>query len=102
MWTTSNCQGMLHVAFVRSPYAHAKDGVGGHLRCPGDGWGPGGVHRFGHSLTSAILVTQVAVGKLRPLLAGDKVNHLGEAVAMVVADSRYGARDGRRRGRCGI
>jgi len=24
MWTTSCCLGLLHIAFVRSPYAHAK------------------------------------------------------------------------------
>lgn len=84
--------GMLHVAFVRSPYAHARvvsvdasdaeamDGVRA-------------VYTAADVAHLGDLVTQVAVGKLRPLLAGDKVNHLGEAVAMVVADTRYGARD---------
>ncbi|MYD41101.1 MAG: xanthine dehydrogenase family protein molybdopterin-binding subunit, partial [Acidimicrobiia bacterium] len=84
--------GMLHVAFVRSPYAHARvvsvdasdaeamDGVRA-------------VYTASDVAHLGDLVTQVAVGKLRPLLAGDKVNHLGEAVAMVVADTRYGARD---------
>jgi len=36
---------------------------------------------------------QVAVGTLRPLLADGAVHHVGEAVAMVVADDRYIAQD---------
>ncbi|HZD05163.1 MAG TPA: xanthine dehydrogenase family protein molybdopterin-binding subunit, partial [Longimicrobiales bacterium] len=39
------------------------------------------------------VLAQVPVGKLRPLLADGVVNHAGEAVAMVVADSRYLAED---------
>ncbi|HJR92618.1 MAG TPA: molybdopterin cofactor-binding domain-containing protein [Acidimicrobiia bacterium] len=84
--------GMLHVAFVRSPYAHARitsidtsqamtmEGV--HAVYTADdvrGLGP--------------LLAQVPVGKLRPLLADGTVNHAGEAVAMVVAETRYLAQD---------
>ncbi len=39
------------------------------------------------------LVAQVPIGKLRPLLAAGEVNHVGEAVAMVVAEDRYQAQD---------
>ncbi len=39
------------------------------------------------------LVAQVPVGALRPLLADGAVHHVGEAVAMVVADDRYVAQD---------
>jgi carbon-monoxide dehydrogenase large subunit len=84
--------GMLHVAFVRSPYAHATltsidasqaramDGV--HAVFTADD-----VRQLGP------LLAQVPVGKLRPLLADGVVKHVGEAVAMVVAESRYLAQD---------
>lgn len=84
--------GMLHVAFVRSPYAHAAitsidkseaegmDGV--HAVFTADD-----VRHLGP------LLAQVPVGKVRPLLADGVVKHAGEAVAMVVADSRYLAQD---------
>jgi len=84
--------GMLHAAFVRSPYARARitsidtsaalamDGV--HAVYTADD-----VRHLGP------LLAQAPVGKLRPLLADGVVNHAGEAVAMIVADSRYVAQD---------
>jgi carbon-monoxide dehydrogenase large subunit len=39
------------------------------------------------------LMAQVPIGKLRPLLADGEVNHVGEAVVMVVADSPEAALD---------
>ena len=39
------------------------------------------------------LLAQVPIGKLRPLLADGVVKHVGEAVALVVADSPAQARD---------
>lgn len=84
--------GMLHVAFVRSPFAHARissidadearqmEGV--HAVYTADD-----VRYLGP------LLAQVPVGKVRPLLADGVVNHVGEAVAMVVAESRYLAED---------
>lgn len=84
--------GMLHAAFVRSPFAHARitsidesealamDGV--HAVYTADD-----VRHLGPVLA------QVPVGKLRPLLADGVVKHAGEAVAMVVAESRYLAQD---------
>jgi carbon-monoxide dehydrogenase large subunit len=39
------------------------------------------------------LLAQVQLGKMRPLLADGIVRHVGEAIAMVVADNRYLAQD---------
>lgn len=39
------------------------------------------------------LLAQVQLGKMRPLLADGIVRHVGEAIAMVVADNRYIAQD---------
>ena len=84
--------GMLHVAFVRSPFAHARI----TSVSVDDALAMDGVHAV---YTAADvrhlgpLLAQVPVGKVRPLLADGVVNHAGEAVAMVVADSRYLAQD---------
>ncbi len=96
--------GMLHAAFVRSPYAHARIrsiDVSAALARPGvaavytaadlgDYWRPG-----------PLLVSPPPIERCRfhqrtqVPLARDKVRHLGEAVALVVADSRYLAEDAR-------
>jgi carbon-monoxide dehydrogenase large subunit len=56
---------------------------------------PGVIAVYTHDDVSHLgpLVAQVAIGKLRPLLAAGEVNHAGEAVAMVVAEDRYQAQD---------
>ncbi|MGH8925856.1 MAG: xanthine dehydrogenase family protein molybdopterin-binding subunit [Acidimicrobiia bacterium] len=81
-----------HVAFVRSPYAHAKvnsiDGTEAE-KMPG----VAAVYTIDDVRHLGPLLAQVAVGKLKPLLADGLVNHVGEAVAMVVADNRYQAQD---------
>jgi carbon-monoxide dehydrogenase large subunit len=90
--------GMLHAAIVRSPHAHAKinsidtsaalampgvvgvytgadlaaDGVGG-LPC---GFNPPGIKTAPH-----------------PVLAVNKVRHVGDGVAVVIAENRYAAQD---------
>ncbi|MDE0632942.1 MAG: xanthine dehydrogenase family protein molybdopterin-binding subunit [Caldilineaceae bacterium] len=94
--------GMLHVAFLRSDLAHARIrsiDVKGASRRPGvaavytagdlgEFWQPG-----------PLLVPPPPVEKLefhertQVPLAKDKVRHAGEAVAMVVAESRYTAED---------
>ncbi|MCY3710856.1 MAG: xanthine dehydrogenase family protein molybdopterin-binding subunit [Caldilineaceae bacterium] len=94
--------GMLHVAFLRSDLAHAKIrsiDIEGACRVPGvvavytagdlgEFWQPG-----------PLLVPPPPVEKLefhertQVPLAKDKVRHAGEAVAMVVAESRYTAED---------
>src|SRR3970282_2803173 len=56
---------------------------------------PGVVAVFTHDDVAHLgpLLAQVPIGKLRPLLAAGEVNHVGEAVAMVVAEDRYQAQD---------
>jgi aerobic carbon-monoxide dehydrogenase large subunit len=83
---------LLHVAFNRSPIAHGKitsiDTAAAKAM-------PGVVAVYTHEDVAHLgpLVAQVPIGKLRPLLADGAVNHLGEAVAMVVAENRYQAQD---------
>jgi aerobic carbon-monoxide dehydrogenase large subunit len=94
--------GMLHVAFVRSDYAH------GRLKAPdvsaararpgvvavytaedlGDFWRPGPLLVPPPPIPNLVFhaCTQVP-------LARDKVRHVGEAIAMIVAESRYIAED---------
>jgi carbon-monoxide dehydrogenase large subunit len=93
--------GMLHAAFVRSPYAHARllsIDISAALALPG-------VHAV---YTHADLPPELQ-GKRLPLpvpnpvitqpftyyaLARDEVCHVGETVAVVLAESRYVAEDG--------
>lgn len=85
--------GELAAVFVRSPFAAATiNGIDTSAALALDG-----VHAVytaddvrGLGLNPA----QVPVGTLRPLLADGAVHHVGEAVAMVVADNRYVAQDG--------
>ena len=94
--------GMLHVAFVRSPYAHARilrvdtsaararEGVvavysAGDLD---DYW------RKGPLLVSPPPIERLTFHeRTQPILVRDKVRHVGEPVAVVVAVSRYVAED---------
>ncbi len=94
--------GMLHVAFVRSPYAHARirgidkaraegrEGVVAVVTVQdlGDYW------RTGPLLVPPPPVEGIVFNeRTQPVLARDKVRHVGEAVAAVVAESRYLAED---------
>jgi len=92
---------MTHSAFVRSPYAHAKvlsidtsaaqkaEGVvavfTGHDGCGTYGVPCGWQVNFKDGETMR--------EPLHPLLAKDKINHLGEAVAIVIAETLELARD---------
>jgi aerobic carbon-monoxide dehydrogenase large subunit len=98
---------MLHAAFVRSPLAH------GHIRAidvSRAAAAPGVVFVLtGPELARELppvpdtqltlpskWTTQVQhkfINPQQPLLAHDKVRHVGEAVAVIVADSRYAAED---------
>jgi len=84
--------GLLQVAFVRSPVARAKITS---LDTSAAKAMPGVVAVYTHDDIAHLgpLVAQVPIGKLRPLLAAGEVNHVGEAVAMVVAEDRYRAQD---------
>ncbi len=84
--------GMLHVAFLRSPVARAKITK---LDTSAAKEMKGVVAIYTHDDVAHLgpLLAQVPIGKLRPLLAAGEVNHVGEAVAMVVAEDRYQAQD---------
>jgi carbon-monoxide dehydrogenase large subunit len=92
--------GLAHVAFVRSPYAHARvKGIStdAALAAPGV-VGVYTAKEFGEHLTGAMPVTNSFVPeKKQPLgwafVAGTEVTYQGEIVAAVVADERYQAAD---------
>lgn len=84
--------GTAHVAFVRSPFAHAKINsidTSAAEKAPG----VVAVYTFDDVSHLGDLLAQVVVAKGRPLLASGTVNHVGEAVAMVLAENVYQARD---------
>jgi carbon-monoxide dehydrogenase large subunit len=93
---------MAHVAFLRSPYAHARiksvdasrarerEGVFAVYTADdlGDYWKPGPL------LVSPPPVKDIVFNERTQVpLAKDKVRHAGEPIAMVVAESRYLAED---------
>ena len=99
--------GVLHAVFVRSPLAHARIRA---VDLSQAGAAPGvALALSGPDL--AQLVPPVAEGQIRvpskwttvvqhkflnpqqPLLAHDKVRHVGEAVAVIVAETRHQAED---------
>src|SRR5262245_61230063 len=99
--------GMLHAVFVRSPVAHAR--IRGVHLAPAKA-APGVVYALSGIELAKILPpvsgTQLSLPKKwtaqvqhkflnpqQPLLAHDKVRHVGEAVAVIVAESRYLAED---------
>src|SRR5213593_4167381 len=90
---------MLHTAIVRSPHAHARIGAidaSRALEAPG----VAGVVTFadlGEAARPLPVVPPHAAlrGKNFCLLAGDRARFVGEAVAVVLADSRYAAEDAR-------
>jgi carbon-monoxide dehydrogenase large subunit len=97
-----NLPGMLHVAFLRSPYAHARlrrvdcsralarPGVVAAYSAQdlGDYW------RKGPLLVSPPPIDGIEFHeRTQPILARDKVRHQGEPLVAVVAESRYLAED---------
>ncbi len=84
--------GTVHIGFVRSPFARAKINS---IDTSAAEEAPGVVAVYTHEDVAHLgdLLAQVVVAKARPLLANGQVNHVGEAVAMVVAESTYQARD---------
>ena len=90
----------LHAAFVRSPLAHAaisgidKDAAeavpGVHTVWTLDDFRP---HLAAERLVVGLPSPAYRQQRDRPLLAAGEVVHVGEAVAMVVAESRYAAED---------
>ncbi len=84
--------GTLHVAFVRSPFAHARITSIDTTEAEGMD-GVRAVYTADDVRHLGPLLAQVPVGKVRPLLADGTVHHAGEAVAMVVADTKAHAQD---------
>ena len=84
--------GEVSVAFVRSPFAHARI-TGIDTSAAASMPGVHAVYTIDDVRDLGPLIAQVAVGAARPLLADGAVKHVGEAVAMVVADDRYAAAD---------
>ena len=90
--------GMLHVAYLRSPFAHARISridVSGALQVPGVVAAFSG-DDFGAeqgSLPCAWPVTPDIVIPAHPPMATEEVRYVGEAVACVVARDRYTAAD---------
>jgi carbon-monoxide dehydrogenase large subunit len=98
-WTDNiSLPGMLHMAFLRSPYAHAKItrvDVGAARGAPGviaAYAGPDFAAEQG-SLPCAWPVTPDIVIPAHPPMAVDEVRYVGEAVACVIARDRYAAAD---------
>jgi aerobic carbon-monoxide dehydrogenase large subunit len=98
---------MLHAVFVRSPLAHARIKAIDLSRAAA---APGVVYALGGpelaQLVPPVSDTQLAlpskwttqvqhkfINPQQPLLAHDKVRHVGEAVAVIVAADRYAAED---------
>jgi aerobic carbon-monoxide dehydrogenase large subunit len=90
--------GLLHLAFVRSPFAHAKIkavDVSAALKLPGVVAAFSGADFAAEqgSLPCAWPVTEDIVMPDHPPMAVDEVRYVGEAVAVVVARDRYAAAD---------
>ncbi|HYK32299.1 MAG TPA: xanthine dehydrogenase family protein molybdopterin-binding subunit, partial [Streptosporangiaceae bacterium] len=98
-WTDNiTLPGMLHMAFVRSPLAHAKItsvDVSGALAVPGVIAAFTGADLAAEqgSLPCAWPVTPDIVIPPHPPMAVDEVRYVGEAVAAIVARDRYTAAD---------
>src|SRR5215469_7731401 len=98
-WTDNiKLPGMLHMAFLRSPYAHAKItrvDVSSALEQPGVIAAFSGADFAGEqgSLPCAWPVTPDIVIPPHPPMAVDEVRYVGEAVAAIVARDRYTAAD---------
>ena len=87
--------GMLHAAFVRSPFAAAgvtAIGTSAALATPGVAAAFTAAD-LGHPYLLATLERDEFVPTQMPLLAGDQVRFAGEPVAVVLADDAYPAED---------
>jgi carbon-monoxide dehydrogenase large subunit len=90
--------GMLHLAFVRSPVAHAKIT---HVDLTAAQQAPGVIAVYSGrdfadeqgSIPCAWPVTPDMVNPGHPSVAVEEVNHVGEAVAVIVARSKTAAQD---------
>src|SRR4029077_9653019 len=98
-WTDNlTLPGMLHMAFLRSPYAHARISrvdVSGAIGMPGvvAAFSGADFAEEQGSLPCPWPVTPDIVIPPHPPMAVDEVRYVGEAVAVVVARDRYMAAD---------
>ena len=95
---TDNLQlpGMLYLAMLRSPMAHAKVtrvDVSAALERPGVVAAYTGADFEGVGIPCVWPVTPDMVAPAYPVVAADEVRYAGDVVAVVVADSRYHAAD---------
>ncbi len=92
-----NHEGMLHAAFARSPFAHAKINsidVAAASRLPGVVKVFTGAEL--NAVTNPFIPFFTVGGLYTPLyscMSDDRVRHIGDPVALVVAESRYIAED---------
>jgi aerobic carbon-monoxide dehydrogenase large subunit len=86
--------GLLYLAVVRSPHAHARLG---RVDVSAARAQAGVVAAFTHADCDLAVPTATVLSPTPPpphyLFARDKVRHVGEAVAVVIAEDRYTARD---------
>ncbi|AHY46206.1 Aerobic-type carbon monoxide dehydrogenase large subunit CoxL/CutL-like protein [Rubrobacter radiotolerans] len=99
-WTDDiKLPGMLHFALLRSPHAHAKVrsvDVSGALGMPGvvaAFTGKDLAGEFAIGIPTGWPVTEDIKIPDHPPLATSEVNHVGDGVAVVVAEDRYAAKD---------
>ena len=87
--------GLLHAAFVRSPYAHARVGaLGTDAALKADGVvAVLTAASLGHPYLLAMLEREEFVPTPMPILARETVRFTGEPVAVVIADDPYRAED---------
>ena len=92
--------GTLHAAFVRSPHPHARiAGIDGADARRADGvhavygWDDIRPHLTQRRMPLGFKTDRIPDDATPYVLASDEVSHVGEAVAVVVADSRYLAED---------
>ncbi len=96
-WTDNlTLPGMVHLAILRSPMAHARItsiDVSAALSRPGVLAAFSGRDFAGAGIPCAWPVTAEMVNPGHPCMAVDQVNHVGEAVAVVVARDKASAQD---------
>jgi aerobic carbon-monoxide dehydrogenase large subunit len=91
--------GLLHLAIVRSPHAHARVlgvDVEAARALPGVlvVWTLGDLPELATATVPPLVPEPTGRTYINPVLAGPRVRHVGEAVAVVVASDPYAAADG--------
>ena len=91
--------GLLHLAVVRSPHAHARVlGVDAEAARALPGvvvvWTLGDLPELATATVPPLVPEPKGRTYIHPILAGHRVRHVGEAVAVVVATDPYAAADG--------